>query len=109
MSRPCLTIATNSDETEPLVSFQVLTAPAKEFKTVYNSISKVIQVMVDNQLIRFSEVWNGVATELTQKTRGSKYKNNMRRSKHMYYSDVLEHKWRASLKLHYWYMIDFNF
>ena len=24
-------------------------------------------------------------------------------------SDVLEHKWRASLKLHYCYMIDFNF
>ncbi len=24
-------------------------------------------------------------------------------------SDVLEHKWRASLKLHNCYMIDFNF
>ncbi len=26
-----------------------------------------------------------------------------------YASDVLEHKWLASLKLHYYYMIDFNF
>ncbi len=26
-----------------------------------------------------------------------------------YTSGVLEHKWRASLKLHYCYMIDFNF
>ncbi len=28
---------------------------------------------------------------------------------YVYISDVLEHKWRARLKLHYYYMIDFNF
>ncbi len=27
----------------------------------------------------------------------------------IYTSDVLEHKWRVILKLHYYYMIDFNF
>ncbi len=29
------------------VGFQVLTTPAKEFKTINNSISRVIQVMID--------------------------------------------------------------
>ncbi len=29
------------------LSFQVLTAPAKEFKTVNNSISRVIRVLMD--------------------------------------------------------------
>ncbi len=31
----------------PPLSFQVLTAPAKEFKTVNNSISRVIWVLID--------------------------------------------------------------
>ncbi len=31
----------------PLLSCQVLTVPAKEFKTVNNSISKVIRVLID--------------------------------------------------------------
>ncbi len=30
-----------------MLSFQVLTAPAKEFKTVNNSISRVIRVLID--------------------------------------------------------------
>ncbi len=29
------------------LSFQVLTAPAKEFETVNNSISRVIRVLID--------------------------------------------------------------
>ncbi len=38
----------------------VFTAPAKEFKALINSISRVIRVMIDNRRILFSEVWDGV-------------------------------------------------
>ncbi len=38
--------ATNSNRNGAPISFCVLTAPAKEFKAVNNSISKVIWVMV---------------------------------------------------------------
>ncbi len=33
--------------------------PAKQFKAVNNSISKVIRVMIANPGILFSEVWDG--------------------------------------------------
>ncbi len=62
------------------LSFQVLTAPAKEFKTVNHSISWVIRVLIDKQRILFSEVWDGVGNRTNTKTRGSKYKNALRTS-----------------------------
>ncbi len=34
-------------EMELRLGFQVLTAPAKEFKTINNSIARVIRVMID--------------------------------------------------------------
>ncbi len=37
----------NSNRNGSPLSFQVLTAPAKEFKTVNNSISRVIRVLID--------------------------------------------------------------
>ncbi len=40
------TTATNSNTNGAPISFLVLTAPAKEFKAVNNSISKVIWVMI---------------------------------------------------------------
>ncbi len=40
------TTATNSNRNGTPISFRVLTAPAKEFKAVHNSVSKVIRVMV---------------------------------------------------------------
>ncbi len=40
-----MTKATNSNRNGAPISFCILTAP-KEFKAVYNSISKVIRVMV---------------------------------------------------------------
>ncbi len=49
-------------------------APAKEFKTVNNSISRVIQVLIDHQRTLFSAIWDGVDHITNTKTRGSKYK-----------------------------------
>ncbi len=69
--------------TRPL-SFQVLTAPAKEFKKVNNLISRVIWVLIDKQKILLSEVWDGVDNRTNTKTRGSKYKNALRTSIHIY-------------------------
>ncbi len=51
------------------VSFLDLTAPAREFKAVNNSISEVIQVMIDNQRILFSEVWDGAKHRANAKVR----------------------------------------
>ncbi len=62
----------------------VRTAPVKEFKTVNNSISRVIRVLIDKQRIPFSEVWDRVDHRTNTKTRGSKYKNALCTSKHMY-------------------------
>ncbi len=39
--------ATNSNRNGTQVGFQVLTAPAKEFKMINNSISRVIRVIID--------------------------------------------------------------
>ena len=36
-------------ELPPPTTFRVLTAPAKEFKAINNSISRVIWVMIDKQ------------------------------------------------------------
>ncbi len=66
------------------VSFHVLTAPVKELKKVNNSISRVIRVLIDKQRILFSEVWDGVDNRTNTKTRGSKYKNALRTSIHIY-------------------------
>ncbi len=55
---------------------------------VKNSISRVIRVLIDKQRILFSEVWDGVDHRTNTKTRGSKYKNALRTSKHY---------WRASV------------
>ncbi len=55
-----LITTTNSNRNETPLSFLVLTTPAKEFKVVKNSISRIIWVMVDHQRILFSEVWDGV-------------------------------------------------
>ncbi len=41
-----LTTVTNSNKNGAAISFLVLTAPAKQFKAVNNSISKAIRVMV---------------------------------------------------------------
>ncbi len=56
----------------------------KEFKMVNNSISRVIRVLIDKQRILFSEVWDGVDHRTNTKTRGSKYKNALHTSKHIY-------------------------
>ncbi len=66
------TTATNSNRNGSPVSFHVLTAPAKEFKAVNNSISKMIRVMIDKQRILFSEVWDGVEHRTNTKSRGYK-------------------------------------
>ncbi len=62
----------------PLTRIEMeLPAPAKEFKAVNNSISKVIRVMVAKSEDSVSEVWdgsNGSNAERTQKYGGSKYK-----------------------------------
>ncbi len=42
-----VSITINSNRKGTPVSFQVVTAPAKEFKMVNNSISRVIRVMID--------------------------------------------------------------
>ncbi len=68
----------NSNRNGSRVSFQVLTGPVKEFKTVNNSISRVIRVLIDKQRILFSEVWDGVDHRTNTKMRGSKYKNALR-------------------------------
>ncbi len=48
MTKSALTYhPTNSNGNGSPLSFQVLTAPAKEFKTVNNSISRVIRVLID--------------------------------------------------------------
>ncbi len=84
MTKSALTYhATNSNRNGSPLSFHVLTAPAKEFKTVNNSISRVIRVLIDKQRILFSEVWDGVDHRTNTKTRGSKYKNALRTSKHI--------------------------
>ncbi len=85
MTKSALTYhRTNSNRNGSPVSFQVLTAPAKEFKTVNNSISRVIRVLISKQRILFSEVWDGVDNRTNTKTRGSKYKNALRTSIHTY-------------------------
>ncbi len=46
-------------EMELPVGFQVLTAPAKEFKTINNSFSRVIRVMIDKpeDSVQYSLGW----------------------------------------------------
>ncbi len=67
------TTVTNSNRNGTPVGFQLLSAPAKEFKTINNSISRVIQI---NQRILLSEVWDGVDHRTNTKMLGSKYKND---------------------------------
>ncbi len=45
MTKSALTY--NSNRNGSPLSFHVLTAPSKEFKTVNNSISRVIRVLID--------------------------------------------------------------
>ncbi len=94
------TTATNSNRNGSPVSFHILTAPVKEFKTVNNSISRVIRVLIDKQRILFSLVWDGVNHRTNTKTRGSKYKNALHTSKHIIYKLVVRsnsaNAWRAS-------------
>ncbi len=56
------------------IEMEVLTGPVKEFKKVNNSISRVIRLLIDKQRILFSEVWDGVDYELTQKREGQSTK-----------------------------------
>ncbi len=44
----------------------------------------MIRVLIDKWKILFSEVWDGVDHRTYTKTRGSKYKNALRTSKHIY-------------------------
>ena len=48
--------------------------PANEFKAVNNSISRMTQLIVNNQRILLSEVWNGIEHPANTKIQGSKYK-----------------------------------
>ncbi len=48
------------------------------------------------------KIGTGSNAERTQKYGGSKYKMTYIRPNIIYTSGVLEHKWRASLKLHYY-------
>ncbi len=81
-------ITTNLNRNGSPVSLHVLTAPVKEFKKVNNSISRVIRVLIDKQRILFSEVWDGIDNRTNTKTRGSKYKNALRTSIHIYNSQT---------------------
>ncbi len=51
---------------------------------VNNSISRVILVLIDKPEDSVSEFWDGVDHRTNTKTRGSKYKNALRTSKHIY-------------------------
>ncbi len=85
MTKSALTYtATNLNRNGSPLSFQVLTASANEFKKVNNSISRVKRVLIDKQRILFSEVWDGVDNRTNTKTRGTKYKNALRTSIHIY-------------------------
>ncbi len=44
----------------------------------------MIRVLIDKRRILFSEVWDGVDHRTYTKTRGSKYNNALRTSKHIY-------------------------